>query len=172
MLTKAPVVITVGKIIGGVRSNIIPEEVMLEGTIRTLDAKMQEEVHQRMQTTATHIAEASGATAELKIETKTEVTFNDPALVKMMVPSLEAAAGAQNVNETEWTTGGEDFSYYGDKAPAFFFFLGGMPAGQDPTKAAPHHTPDFFIDDSKLDVGVRAFCQLVLDYPKLQASAK
>ncbi len=171
MLTKAPVVITVGKINGGVRSNIIPEEVTMEGTIRTLDSKMQEDVHNRMKITATNIAAASGATAVLKIDTKTKVTYNDPELVRMMLPSIEKAAGTSNVSEVEWTTGGEDFSYFGDKAPSFFFFLGGMPVGQDPAKAAPHHTPDFYIDDSKLDVGVRIFCQIAMDYAK-QKGAK
>ncbi|WPQ60278.1 amidohydrolase [Chitinophaga sancti] len=165
-LTKGPVVITVGKINGGIRSNIIPEELTMEGTIRTFDNKMLEQVHAKMKLTATKIAEASGATADVVIENKTKVTYNDPELVKLMVPSIEAAAGKDNVNETEWTTGAEDFSFYGDKAPAFFFFLGGMPAGADPAKVAAHHTPDFFIDDSKLDVGVKVFCQLVFDYAK------
>lgn len=165
-LTKAPVVITVGKIHAGVRSNIIPEEVVMDGTIRTLDSKMQQQVHERIRLTAAKIAEASGATAETSIDTKTKVTYNDPALVKRMLPSIEAAAGKDNVLETEWTTGAEDFSFFGDKAPAFFFFLGGMPAGQDPAKAAPHHTPDFYIDDSRLDLGVKVFCQLVFDYAK------
>lgn len=165
-LTKAPVVITVGKIHSGIRSNIIPEELIMEGTIRTLDSKMQEQVHERMKLTATKIAEASGATAEVSIDTKTKVTYNDPALVKQMAPSIEAAIGAENVKETEWTTGAEDFSFYGDKAPAFFFFLGGLPAGKDPATAAAHHTPDFYIDDSRLDAGVKIFCQLVFDYGK------
>ncbi|HEY8915637.1 MAG TPA: amidohydrolase [Chitinophaga sp.] len=167
-LTKAPVVITVGKIHSGVRSNIIPEELVMEGTIRTLDSKMQQMVHEKMKLMATHIAAASGATAEVSIDTKTKVTYNDPALVKLMAPSIEAAAGKENVYETDWTTGAEDFSFFGDKAPAFFFFLGGMPAGQDPAKAAAHHTPDFYIDDSKLDVGVKVFCQLVFDYAKVK----
>lgn len=167
-ITKAPVVITVGKIQGGVRANIIPEELNMEGTIRTLDAAMQKDVHQRMKITAQKIAEASGATAEFMVDTKTEVTYNNPELVKEMLPSLETAAGKDNVSESTWTTGAEDFSFYGDKAPAFFFFLGGMPKGMDPKKAAPHHTPDFYIDDSMLDVGVKAFCQLVFDYAKVK----
>ncbi|WP_245801711.1 amidohydrolase [Chitinophaga sancti] len=168
-LTKGPVVITVGKINGGVRSNIIPEELTMEGTVRTFDNKMLEQVHEKMKLTATKIAEASGATADVVIENKTKVTYNDPELVKLMLPSIETAAGKDNVNETEWTTGAEDFSFYGDKAPAFFFFLGGMPAGADPSKVAAHHTPDFYIDDSKLDVGVKVFCQLVFDYAKKKA---
>ena len=167
-LTKAPVVITVGKIQGGVRANIIPEELTMEGTIRTLDAAMQKEVHEKMKLTAQKIAEASGATAEVTVDTKTEVTYNNPELVKNMLASLETAAGKNNVNETVWTTGAEDFSFFGDKAPAFFFFLGGMPKGMDPKKAAPHHTPDFYIDDSMLDVGVKSFCNLVFDYAKVK----
>ncbi len=166
-LTKAPVVITVGKFHSGLRNNIIPEEALLEGTIRTLDNNMQTEVHDRIRLTATKIAEASGATAEVTIDTKTLVTFNTPGLVKKMLPSLEKAAGAGNVKEMEWQTGAEDFSYYGTRAPAFFFYLGGMPRGADPAKAAAHHTPDFYIDDSMLSTGVKALCQLVFDYPGL-----
>lgn len=168
-LTKAPAVITVGRINSGVRANIIPEELNMEGTIRTLDANMQKEIHEKIKLTATKIAEASGATAEVMIDTKTLVTYNDPALVKMMLPSLEAAAGKLNVSESTWTTGAEDFSFYGELAPSFFFNLGGMPTGMDPKNAAPHHTPDFFIDDSKLDVGVKAFCNIVFDYAKLKS---
>ncbi len=169
-LTKAPVVITVGRINSGVRANIIPEELTMEGTIRTLDGNMQKDVHERIKKTAMKIAEASGATAEVMIDTKTLVTYNDPALVKMMLPSLEAATGKGNTIESDWTTGAEDFSFYGQKAPSFFFFLGGMPKGMDPQKAAPHHTPDFYIDDSKLDVGVKAYLNIVMDYARLKSA--
>jgi amidohydrolase len=167
-LTKAPVVITVGKFHSGLRSNIIPEEAVLEGTIRTLDPQMQKEVHEKIKLTAQKIAEAWGATAEVTIDTKTLVTYNNPDLVKMMIPSLQKAAGENNVSESTWTTGAEDFSYFGEKAPAFFFNLGGMPKGGDPKTAPPHHTPDFYIDDSMLDVGVKAFCNIVFDYAKLK----
>ncbi|MBL7731512.1 MAG: amidohydrolase [Chitinophagaceae bacterium] len=163
-LTKAPVVITVGKIHAGVRNNIIPEECIMDGTIRTLDNAMQQEVHERIKVMATNIAEASGAKAEVSIDTKTLVTYNDPGLVKRMIPSLQSAAGAANVKEREWVTGAEDFSYYGTKAPAFFFYLGGMPKGNDPAKAPPHHTPDFYVDDSGMKTGINAFCCLVIDY--------
>jgi amidohydrolase len=165
-LTKAPVVITVGKFHSGVRPNIIPEEAVLQGTIRTLDSKMQKETHERIRKIATTIAEAMGAKAEVTIDIKTLVTYNDPALVKMMVPTLERTAGKEHVKEREWVTGSEDFSYYGEKAPAFFIYFGGMPKGADKSKAPPHHTPDFYIDDSRLDVGVKAFCNLVFDYAK------
>ncbi len=163
-LTKAPVVITVGKIHAGVRNNIIPEECIMDGTIRTLDNDMQKEVHEKIRLTATKIAEASGATAEVSIDTKTLVTYNTPELVRKMIPSLQSAAGADNVTEREWVTGAEDFSYYGTKAPAFFFYLGGMPKGKDPKTAPPHHTPDFYVDDSGMKTGIKAFCDIVIDY--------
>jgi amidohydrolase len=161
-LTKAPVVITVGKINAGVRENIIPEELTMAGTIRTLDSAMQKDVHEKIRLTATKIAESVGATAEVSIETKTLVTYNTPDLVKKMLPSLEKSA--DSVSETEWVTGAEDFSFYGAKVPTFFFFVGGMPKGKNPKDTAAHHTPDFFIDDSRLDVGVKAFCNIVFDY--------
>ena len=139
---------------------------MLEGTIRTLDTKMQKDVHERIRKVAAKIAEAHGAMVEVSIDTKTLVTFNTPELVAQMLPSLEKAAGKNNVRMNDWTTGAEDFSYFGEKAPSFYFFLGGMPKGMDPSKSGGHHTPDFFIDDSMLDVGVKAFCHIVFDYPK------
>ncbi len=163
-LTKAPVVITVGRINAGIRENIIPEELTMAGTIRTLDAAMQKDVHARIKLTAEKIAESMGATAEVSIETKTLVTFNTPDLVKKMLVSLEKAAGKENVLETEWVTGAEDFSFFGEKAPSFYFQVGGMPRGKKREEAAPHHTPDFFIDDSRLDVGVKAFANIVFDY--------
>ena len=163
-LTVAPVVITVGKFHSGVRANIIPEEAELEGTIRTLDSKMQKDVHVKLKQVAQKVAEAWGAQVDVNIETKTLVTYNDPALVAASIASLEKAAGKENVTQGRWTTGAEDFSYFGERAPSFFFNLGGMPKGTDPAKAAPHHTPDFYIDDSMLDVGVKAFCNLVFDY--------
>ncbi|MFN5423596.1 MAG: amidohydrolase [bacterium] len=167
-LTLAPVVITVGKFQSGVRQNIIPEEAEMLGTIRTLDSKMQKDVHEKMHKVIDAAAASWGASIELKIDTKTLVTYNDPELVSSMIPSLQKAAGNNNVLPGRWTTGAEDFSYFGEKAPAFFFNLGGMPKGQDPNKAAPHHTPDFYLDDSMLDVGVKAFCNLVFDYAALK----
>lgn len=165
-LTKAPVVISVGSIHSGVRNNIIPEECELLGTIRTLDSKMQKEVHERIRNTVKHIAASSGAEADVFIDTKTLVTYNDPELVKLTLPFLEKAAGKGNVVERDWDTGAEDFSFYGVDIPSFFFYLGGMPKGMDPAKASLHHTPDFYIDESGFDLGVKAFCQLVFDYAK------
>jgi amidohydrolase len=170
-LTKAPVVITVGRINGGIRENIIPEELTMAGTIRTLDDQMQKDTHEKIKLTAQKIAESMGATAEVSIETKTLVTYNTPELVNQMLPSLEKSIGRENVLQSEWTTGAEDFSYYRLKAPAFFFNVGGMPIGKNVKDAAPHHTPDFFIDDSRLDVGVKAFCNIVFDYQPMAKTA-
>lgn len=165
-LTKAPVVISVGAIHSGVRFNIIPEEAEMIGTIRTLDSKMRSDVFEKIKRTVTLIAESAGATAEVKFDNKTLVTYNTPGLVKQMLPSLEIATGKGKTVEMEWVTGAEDFSFFGEKVPSLFFYLGGMPKGQDMKTAPPHHTPDFYIDDSRLDVGIKAFCQLVFDYSK------
>ena len=165
-LPKAPVVITVGRFNAGIRENIIPEEATMAGTIRTLDADMQRDVHARIRQTAKSIAESMGASVEVSITTMAPLTYNTPALVEKMAPSLYKAAGKDNVQLGEWVTGAEDFSEFGTKAPAFYFTVGGMPAGKTPATAAPHHTPDFFIDDSRLDVGVKAFANIVFDYPQ------
>lgn len=163
-LVKAPVIITIGKIHGGVRNNIIPDDCIMEGTIRALDSKMQQDVQQRIRTTATKIAEAWGATAEVSFDAKTLVTYNPPDLVKKMLPSLQSAAGVDKVFERNWVTGSEDFSFYGTKAPSFFFYLGGMPKGNDPDKAPPHHTAQFYVDDAGMKTGVKTFLHLVFDY--------
>jgi len=163
-LTKAPAIITVARIEGGIRNNIIPQTCTMRGTIRTLDAGMQKDIYEKLKRTATNISEASGATAEVTIETKTLVTYNDPELTKKTVSSLQSAAGEVNVKEREWVTGSEDFSYFGTKAPAFFFYLGGMPKGNNPQKAPAHHTSDFFIDESGMKTGIKAFCNIVFDY--------
>lgn len=163
-LTKEPAVISVGKITGGVRSNIIPEEVEMIGTIRTLDRDMQKEIHERIIRTATKIAESAGATAEVTIDEGYPVTYNDLALTAAMLPTLEATAGKDNVLLSKAITGAEDFSFFAEKVPGLFLFVGGMPKGQDPAKAAPHHTPDFYIDDSSMTTGVKLYTNLALDY--------
>jgi len=165
-LTKDPVVISVSVVKGGVRPNILPEEIEMAGTIRTLDSSMQRETQERMQRTITKIAESAGATAELNIENKTLVTFNNPELVTKTLPSLQKAVGEGNLIAMNAITGSEDFSFFGAKVPSFFFFLGGMRKGQDPQTAPPHHTPDFYVDEEGFKTGIKAFCQLVLDYSR------
>ncbi|MEO0338494.1 MAG: amidohydrolase [Bacteroidota bacterium] len=164
-LTKEAAVISVGKIKGGVRNNIIPESCELIGTIRTLDPKMQDIIHERIKRTATNIAESAGATADVEITRGVPVTYNDKDLTGVMLPSVRrAAGGGENVNLIRAKTGAEDFSFYAEKVPALFLFVGGMPADMDPKEAAPHHTPDFFIDDSGMKLGVRTLCYLTVDY--------
>jgi amidohydrolase len=163
-LTTAAAVVSIGAIHGGIRTNIIPEEVNMIGTIRTLDESMHTKVHERIREVATKIAESAGATAEVKIDVLYPVTYNDPALTQEMLPTLEAAAGPGNVELTPAHTGAEDFSFFQQKVPGLFFFLGGMPKGKMPDEAAPHHTPDFFIDESGLLLGVKTLSSLTLDY--------
>lgn len=162
-LTNEAAVITVGKISGGVRNNIIPEEVEMIGTIRTLDTEMQKIVHEKIKLTAEKIAESTGATAEVKIHTGYPVTFNNPQLTAKMLPSLEKAAGEDNVRVIKATTGAEDFSFFAQKVPGLFFFLGGKPKNVDMLDASQHHTPDFYIDESGFIIGMRALAQLVID---------
>lgn len=165
-LTKNPVVISTTIFKAGVRENIIPEEVTLSGTIRTLDTAMQKDVWMKIERTAKNIAEASGATADVKIESKTLVTYNDPGLTQMMLPSLQKATHG-NAVVMDAQTGAEDFSFFAAKVPSLFFYVGGMPVGKDPKQTAAHHTPDFFIDESGMKTGIKAFCYLVLDYMKM-----
>ena len=121
-----------------------------------------------MKRTVESIAASAGATATINFDEKTLVTYNDSTLVNTMLPALQAAAGKENVIQSNWVTTSEDFSYYAEKAPAFFFFLGGMPKGNDPTKAPAHHTADFYLDESGFDVGVKAFCEIVFNYAQLK----
>jgi len=165
-LTQSPAIITIGRINAGVRENIVPDELVMAGTIRALDENVQNEVHEKIRLTATRIAESMGATAEVNIERRTPVTYNSPELVKKVMGSLERAAGAENVKERLWVTGAEDFAFYRTKAPAFFFYLGGMPKGLDPEKVGDHHTPEFFVEDARLDVGIKAFVNIVFDFSK------
>ncbi|HEX2162884.1 MAG TPA: amidohydrolase, partial [Thermoanaerobaculia bacterium] len=172
-LTENPAVVTVGKIEGGVRSNIIPERVEMVGTVRALDEAMREKIHRRVREVATTIAASMGATAEVTIPLTTAypVTANDPALLARMTPSLEAAAGAGNVRTMNPITGAEDFSFYAREVPGLFFFLGGKPLDVPAAEAAPHHTPDFFLDESGFGLGVRALVRLTLDYLEGETAA-
>ncbi len=163
-LTKEAAVISIGMMRSGVRNNIIPESAEMVGTIRSLDTKMQEILHQKIRKTATKIAESMDATATVEIIKMAPVTYNDPALTAKMLSTLEGVAGKENVMLTEASTGAEDFAFYAEKIPSFFFFLGGMPKGTSPAEAAPHHTPKFYIDESGMELGVKAFCHLVIDY--------
>ncbi|MCB0487920.1 MAG: amidohydrolase [Cyclobacteriaceae bacterium] len=163
-LTEAGVALTVATIHGGVRNNIIPEEVEMTGTLRTLDNRMQDELHERIRRTATNIAESMGATAEVEIIRGYPVTYNSPELTDWAKPVMERVAGKENAKVIKAVTGAEDFSFFSQKVPGFFFFVGGMPKDADPTKVPSHHTPDFYIDESGMITGLRAMLNLTVDY--------
>ncbi len=164
-LIEAASVVSVGKIEGGVRSNIIPEQVTMDGTIRALDPEHRKQIHERVRALATGIAESMGASATVTIPVGLgyPVTYNDPELTADMVPMLEAMAPGQ-VQLTPAETGAEDFSFVADRVPSFYIQLGGRPTDVAESNAADHHTPDFFIDDSGLTLGVRAMTAMALHY--------
>ena len=163
-LTKAAAVITVGSFHSGNRGNIIPEIAEMEGTIRTFDKEMQKSLHAKIRLTAEKIAESAGATAEVTIEIGSPVTFNDPKLTAMMAPTLQRTVGIDNAKVIPATTMAEDFSFYQEKVPGFFFFLGAYPADMKLDKPPVHHTADFMLDEKSFVTGVRAMLNLTVDY--------
>jgi amidohydrolase len=163
-LTTAPAVVTVGTIEGGSRHNIVPDEVRMSGTIRTFDPEMRKEILARVKRTAEDIASSAGAAAELILDEGYPVTWNDPALTERMTPSLKrVVAGTFNPNAQPTTTS-EDFSYYGQRVPALYFFLGVAPKGADPSAWAANHSPRFSPDEAALITGVRALASLAVDF--------
>ena len=165
-LTENVAVVTVGAINGGNRSNIIPSQVEMLGDVRSFSNEDETFIYSRIRQIAEKTAEAAGATAvvEMPYESHNPVTFNNIELTKAMLPSLQNSAGIDNVLLVPANTGAEDFSFFAQKVPGLFFFLGGMPKGIDPKIAAPHHTPEFIIDDTSFKLGLIAFCNLVFDY--------
>ena len=163
-LTDDAAVVTVGTINGGVRYNVIPPDVEMSGTIRALSPEVQQHIWASVRRIATNVAESAGATAEVSIDPYVPVTTNDPALTAHMLPTLQTVAGPANVREIKPVTGGEDFSFYQEKVPGLFLFVGGMRKGQDPATAADHHTAGFRIDESGLTLGVKTLATLAADY--------
>lgn len=169
-MTENPGVVTIGAINGGVRSNIIPEKVDMLGTVRNFSKEDEAMFIDRIKTIATKTAEANGATAEVKIPFSNHypVTYNNVALTEKMLPSMQATAGADHVLLRPPVTGAEDFSFFQEKVPGLFVFLGGMPKGKDPVKAPSHHTPDFYLDESGFVLGVKLLSDLTLDYMNMK----
>ncbi len=163
-ITEAPAVVTVGRFTGGNRSNIVPEMVELEGTVRAFDENVRKDIHNRIRAIATGYAEAAGGTATVEFGLGYPVTRNDPALTERMLPTLRRAAGADNVRLGPLTGTAEDFSYFQQQVPGLFVFLGVTPRDQDHTKVAQNHSPLFFADESALPVGVKVMTNLALDY--------
>ena len=165
-IAKLPAVLSFGSVKGGIRYNIIPDSVELVGTIRTFDEGMRERIHADLRNVATHVAAAHGATVDAQVPDRdgNPVTVNDPALTARMLPSLAAVAGAGKVVEPPLQMGAEDFAYYAREVPSMFFFVGATAPGIDPLTAPGNHSPRFVLDESSLDLGLRAMLQVTLDY--------
>lgn len=165
-LIDNPAVVTVGKIQGGVRSNIIPEQVEMMGTIRALDPDDRKRLHESIRRIATNVAESMNATADVKIGVTTAypVTYNDEKLTAAMVPVLESVAGAGRARLMKPETGAEDFAFIAERVPSVYIYIGGRPANVAVADAADHHTPDFYIDESGFGLGVRALTAMTLHY--------
>ena len=162
--TLAPSIVTIGIIRGGVRNNIIPDQVEMVGTLRSLDKKMREQIHTQVKRTAEKIAESAGAKAEVTITRGYPITYNDPALTALMVQTLRRVAGPENIVLARPSLGAEDFAFFQEKVPGLFFWIGTRPKDQAAEDAASNHSPRFYIDESGLLLGVKAMANLALDF--------
>ncbi len=163
-VTKAPSILTIGSIHGGIRFNIIPDEVQLDGTIRTFNPDIQEDLHRRIRLTAESIAASAGATANVVITRQYPVTINDPGLTNTMLSTLRRVAGADMVSEQSVVTVSEDFSFFAQRTPGLFIFLGSNRKGVNPATAPANHSPLFDVDEGVLPLGVRALANLAIDF--------
>ena len=161
-VSLAPAVVTVGAIHGGVRNNIIPDDVEMIGTIRSLDEKMRDQIHERIKRTAEDIANSAGAKADVTIEGGYPITYNDPKLTEEMAATLRRMSS--DVIVVNPTLGAEDFSFYQQKVPGLFFWLGTRPKNQTAEQAASNHSPLFYVDESGLGLGIRAMAHVAVDY--------
>ncbi len=167
-ITKVPAIVTIGKISGGIRHNIIPDNVELWGTIRTFDPDMRTQVHEKIKLISENIAASAGATATVEIDTGYPVTANDGALYDLMLPTLVKVSGEREVITPQLKTIAEDFSFFANEVPGLYFYLGSVPDGQDPSTAPSNHSPLFDVDESVLDIGTRALSHLAIDYLQAQ----
>lgn len=157
-------VVSIGMVKGGTRNNIIPQKVVLEGTIRTFEKSYLDKIHEEIKTIATNVAEAHNASAnvELAVYGNYPVTFNDLDLSAQLEPSLIKASDGKYMRMSVPRTGAEDFSFFAQEVPGLYFFLGVNPENQE--SSFTNHSPRFYIDDDALDTGVKAFIQLIEDY--------
>jgi amidohydrolase len=163
-ITKEPSVVTVGVFRGGIRKNIIPDDVKMEGTIRTFDEQQRNEIHEHVKRITEMIAAAGGAQAKVQITRGYDVVVNDPALTEWSIPTLARVGGDTNVGVMDKVCGAEDFSFYQKVVPGFFFRLGCIPADMDLRHAVPNHSPRFYLDEGCLKLGVRALSSLAVDW--------
>ncbi len=168
-LLDGAAVVTIGSIHGGVRSNIIPNEVELVGTVRTLNEKARNHIYKSLPKKVKAIAESMSATAEvtLPLDYNYPVTFNEPSLMDKMLPTLERTAGKENVINSKAVTGAEDFSFFQKEVPGLYLFVGGKPTDTPIEEAPAHHTPEFYVDDSGMKMGVKVLTNLTIDYMNL-----
>jgi metal-dependent amidase/aminoacylase/carboxypeptidase family protein len=167
-----PSVLTVGQITGGNRSNIIPDSVVMVGTLRTFDDAMRADIAMRIKRTAEDIAHSAGATAVVEVDKAGYVTANDTSLTERMLPTLRRAAGEAGVQFINPVMGSEDFPVFTRKIPGIFFFLGVTPKDRDPYSVPVNHSPLFFADEGALVTGVRAMAGLAVDYLSMPAARK
>jgi amidohydrolase len=164
-ITQYPAIVSVGAIKGGIRNNIIPDSVELVGTFRTFDPKVREAIVERIKRVATGTAGAAGATADVEFgNDPNPVVLNEAALTTRAVASLERAAGQDNVGVIPYVTGSEDFAFFSQAAPSFYYFVGSTPKGQDAVTAPSNHSPQYFVDEASLPVGVKTMVAVAVDY--------
>ena len=163
-VTREPSVITIGSIHGGVRNNIIPDEVKMHGTVRTFSEDMRQDILTRVEDTCCAIAKSGRAHAHVNVRKGYDVTVNDTRLTGESIPTLQRVAGRDKVFLVPKICGAEDFSFYQQKVPGFFFFLGCTAAGKNAEAAEPNHSPRFFVDEAAMKLGVRALASLAVDY--------
>jgi amidohydrolase len=168
-ITEAPAVVTIGAFQSGNRFNIVPETAELLGTVRAFNEDVRKDIHRRIRDIATKTAEAAGASVEITYGIGYPVTINDPALTERMVPTLKRVAGAEHVNVGPLTGTAEDFSFFQQKVPGLFFFLGVTPRDRDLKNIPQNHSPLFFADEAALPLGVKALSNLAIDYLFMQA---
>lgn len=161
-VTLAPSIISIGRIEGGVRNNVIPDQVELEGTIRTFDPEMRKQIHERIENTARGIAGAAGAEIELELDLGYPALINSAELYDEMLPTLKRVAGL--VEKSNPHTTAEDFAYFAQATPGLYVFLNSGPKERDPNYSAPNHSPLFNMYEPNLETGVRIFANLVVDY--------
>lgn len=163
-VTKSPAVLTIATVHGGVRANIIPDTLEMQGTIRTHDEAVRADIWRRLEKTATTIADSQGATATVTVSEGVPVTYNDPPLTAWGTRSLGRGVGEERVTESRPVMGAEDFSILAQQVPGMFFFLGITPPDEDPREAPANHSPLFHIHEPALKYGVRALAYLAIDY--------
>ncbi|MDW8260702.1 MAG: amidohydrolase, partial [Gammaproteobacteria bacterium] len=164
-ITEHPAVVTVGAIKGGIRNNIIPEDVEMIGTIRSFDAKQRSDILERVRRIVANVAAATGATATFELlNDGNPVVFNDPQLTERVLPALRRAVGADNVKAIPLVTGAEDFAYFAQRVPSFYFFVGVTPRDRNPVTMPSNHSPLFYVDEAGIPIGTRALAAVALDY--------